>query len=251
MNLASLAGLGFLLEPQTALGRWRYLITNFSPHSGGAFELIQPGLQILAVILSARVLAGARHRGFPWYIVILWTVGVLLWPQIGLPLYLAFLLWRAPTPGSIKPPYRFVLPLTYLLLCGVWLGWGFYRRYYTLEAYLSRAQQYSILTWHNQSAQELRQALTLEESPHTRNLLGQELAAAGHPEEAIAEFRRAQQNGEPDELLPLRLALALDVTNHTDEAAAEYRRFLQSPYCASGVGERCEAARGRLAAGKK
>lgn len=239
----------FLFEPQTVWERWRYLVENFRLQSGGSFELIKPAFLVLAVFVSAWVLASARKRGLSWWAVALWTAGALLGPQVFAPLYLAFLLWRKP--ARIKPPHRLAWPALYLAVGLGWLGWGFYLEYQSLDARLARAQQFRLLTWHNSAARELRAALALEESPRTRNLLGQELAAAGRHEEAVTEFRAALQNAEPDELLPLRLGQSLDVINRPQDAAPQYLRFLQSPYCAAGNEEKCQWAQARLEALKK
>jgi hypothetical protein len=221
------AWLAFFLEPATVWERWRYFAENFSPHSGGSFELIHPAFLVLAALASALTLASARKRGLPWYATLFWTIGSLICPQVFAPLYVAFLLWFSPQTPATRPPYRFLLPALYLCICLGWLGWRSYRAYYTLDAHLARANQYRISNWHQLAANELRAALAFEDSAHVRNLLGNELAAAGNWEESLQEFYLAGKLGDNSAELLFNQGNALWRLERKDEAKQVYEKFRQ------------------------
>lgn len=87
----------------------------------------------------------------------------------------------------------------------------------------------------------------MEENAHTRNLLGIELAAAGQLEAALAEFRAAERGGEPDDQLPYRIAMTLDMLNRSNEAVPEYQKFLNTRQCTESYPDpQCAAARARV-----
>jgi hypothetical protein len=252
MTAAVAMNVAWGLEPGTRLEIVKYLAENFSFTSGGALELIRPAFVLLAACVSAWVLASARRRGLAWHAAAAWTAGALLWPQVVGPLYVAFLVWRAPV-AKVRPAWRFMLPLLYLAATLGWFGWRFQREFYSLDARLARARQYRLYNWHERAADELRGALALEDDPHTRHLLGVELSKLGRYEEAVAELQNAASRGETDELLYLRLAQLLDELKRGAEAAPSYRAYLASPACQppETAPDFCALARKRLAALEK
>jgi hypothetical protein len=133
-------------------------------------------------------------------------------------------------PASLRLKRR-ALPLLYafaLLLAGAVY---FYRDYHSFDAHLMRAANAQLRNRRNDAIREYRAALRLADDAHTHKLLGILLAQAGQTEAALAEFRAAERGGEPDELLPYRIASALDTLGRAAEAAGEYRKFLQGSLC--------------------
>ena len=250
--------------------------------AGELFELTRPAAFALSALLSAWVLASARRHGFALYAVAAWTLGTLFFPLIILPIYLIIRAARrrqqratqpteqpqendnAPsarptiestteqTPEEAareaRPRLRLLLPLLYLLAVLSIGALFYYRDAQGIDAHLARANRARLLGQRDKTINEYRAALKLEENAHTRNLLGIELAAAGQLEAALAEFRIAEQAGEPDEELPYRIAAALDALKRTSEAAPEYRKFLGTRRCTGGYPDpQCAAARARVA----
>lgn len=122
-----------------------------------------------------------------------------------------------------------------------------YHDYYSFDAHLARAANALLLNQRTDAIREYRAALCLADDAHTRKLLGIQLAEDGQTEAALAEFRAAERGGEPDELLPYRVASALDTLGRAAEAADEYRKFLRSSLCAPPSPEtRCTEAAARL-----
>jgi len=90
---------------------------------------------------------------------------------------------------------------------------------------------------------EYRAALREEDDPHTHKLLGIELSEAGYWSEALSELRLAEQRGEPDDLLILRIGKLLETLNQPNQARLEYKRFLNSNLCTQAMPDkRCERA---------
>lgn len=236
--------------------------------AGEFFELLRPAAFALAALASACVLASARRRGFALYAVALWTLGTLFFPLIILPLYLIARAHarrrertiatsnptdEAATPEanvSCKPlKWRLALPALYALMIFSIGSLLFYLDYQSTDAHLARANQARLLNQRAKVIREYRAALRLEDNPHTHNLLGVELAADGRWEEALTEFRAAEQGGEPDEEIYLHIATALDALTRPNEATLEYQKFLNTPRCAQdNPYTQCEAARVRLQA---
>ena len=62
--------------------------------------------------------------------------------------------------------------------------------------------------------------------------------------EALSELRRAEQGGEQDDLVILRIGSLLDALDQPHQARLEYQRFILSPLCTQPVPDwRCETAR--------
>ena len=161
--------------------------------AGELFELIRPVVVVVSILLSTWVLASARKR-FSIYIAFAWAVGTLFLPLVVAPVYLVVILFRH-TPVR-SPRWRFSLPLAYgaVLLA----GFGFYLNHetQTVDAHLARANQAKLVDDRAAAIREYRRALTLENNPHTRKLLAIELANDGQLNEAVSEFRLAEQGGE-------------------------------------------------------
>ena len=126
----------------------------------------------------------------------------------------------------------------------------FFTHYYrSLDAHLARASAAKLNNQHERAAREYRAALRLTDDPHTRKLLGLELAAAQQWTEALTELRVAARGGEPDAALPYHIAMALDALGRSDEATTEYRNFLAGELCArSPPDARCLRAQVRAQA---
>ena len=161
--------------------------------AGQLFDLIMPAGFALSALLSTWVLASARRRFQLLYAFAL-ALGTLFLPLIVLPIYLATMLWCRKT----GPPasWRFALPLLYATLTLSTIGVFFYFDSRSVDAHLARATQAKLVEDSNTAIREYRQALALEEDPHTHKLLAIELANAGQIEEAISEFQIAERGGE-------------------------------------------------------
>jgi hypothetical protein len=107
----------------------------------------------------------------------------------------------------------------------------FYRDYYSFDAHLARAASARLLYRRDIAIREYRAALRLAEDAHTRKLLAVQLAEDRQTEAALAEFRAAERGGEPDEMIPYRVASSLDALGRAAEATDEYRKFLRSSLC--------------------
>jgi len=162
--------------------------------AGELFDLIRPAVLLVSAVISACVLASARKR-FPLYVAFAWAAGTLFFPLIVTPLYLAVLLfWRRP---ARAPRWRWLLPLVYGVVVIATISFYFYLDHQSVDAHLARATQAKLVDDHATAIREYRQALAIENNPHTRKLLAIELAENGNSNDAIAEFRLAQQGGEP------------------------------------------------------
>src|SRR5262245_10961292 len=162
--------------------------------AGELFDLIMPAAYVASALLSTWVLASARKR-----VGLLSALGLalatLLLPVVVFPLYLAaIIIWRRP----VKPPprWRYALPLLYAAIILSTIGLYVYFDSRTVDAHLARAARAKLVYDHHAAIKEYRQALTLEDDPHTHKLLAIELANAGYTLEAESEFRLAQQGGE-------------------------------------------------------
>ena len=167
------------------------LRTNIS--AGQLFELIMPAAFALSALLSTWVLASARRRFQLPYAFGL-AVGTLFLPLIVFPIYLVTMLWRKKTVPPAR--WRYSLPLLYATVSLSAIGIYFYLDSRSVDAHLARATQAKLVEDSNTAIREYRKALALEDDPHTHKLLAIELANAGHVEEAISEFKIAEQGGE-------------------------------------------------------
>ena len=224
--------------------------------AGEFFELLRPAAYVLSVVLSIWVLASARRRGYRWFAGLAWALGTFFLPFVVLPFFLICLIFisrpssgesaavsNSPSP-SPSISYRFLLPTVYgsilLIATGVYL----YRDHNTVDAHLARAAQAKLSSKSAKTIREYRAALSLEDNSHTHKLLGIELAEAGQWTEALNEFRLAERGGEPDELLPFRIAQVLKASGQHSAAVIEYQRFLNSHACTQQLPDsRCEVAR--------
>ena len=162
--------------------------------AGELFDFIRPVFLLLAALISLWVLASARKR-FSLLIAFAWAVATLFLPLVVFPAYLAvILLWRRPVRAR---RWRFLLPLAYGVVVIAALGLYFYVDHQSVDAHLARANQAKLVEDHGTAIREYRGALAVEDNPHTHKLLAIELANAGQLNEALAEFRLAQQGGEP------------------------------------------------------
>ncbi len=167
------------------------LKTNMS--AGELFDLIMPAAYVASALLSTWVLASARKR-FQLHFAFALALATLFLPVVTFPLYLAAIIWRRPD----KPPqrWRYALPLLYAAILLSAIGLFVYFDGRTVDAHLARAARAKLVYDHNTAIKEYRQALAVEDNPHTRKLLATELANAGYTSEANEEFRLAQQGGE-------------------------------------------------------
>lgn len=162
--------------------------------AGELFELIRPGVILISILLSAWVLASARKR-FGILIAFAWAVGTLFLPLVVLPIYLTvILLWQRPVRTR---RLRFVLPIAYAACLLAGLGIFLNHERDTPDNCFARATQAKLREDHAAAIREYRCALAIENDPHTHKLLALELVRTGQLDEAAAEFRLAQQGGEP------------------------------------------------------
>ncbi|HZH91771.1 MAG TPA: hypothetical protein VEX70_14285 [Pyrinomonadaceae bacterium] len=123
----------------------------------------------------------------------------------------------------------------------------FYRDYHSFDAHLVRATKARLLNRRADAIREYRAALSHADDAHTHKLLGIQLAEDGQTKAALAEFRAAERGSDPDELLPYRVASALDALGRAAEASEEYRKFLRGGLCVSSSPDaRCAEASARV-----
>jgi tetratricopeptide (TPR) repeat protein len=263
------------------------LIPRWSISAGELFELTRPASFALSALISTWVFASARRRGFPLYAALAWALTTLFYTLIILPIYLIVRASRRRTERSAQKqrqedtdsPFidsslestsepisestaesisgtpqperklrlRFMLPLLYLLAVVSLGALFYYMDLQTIDAHLARANRARLLGQRDKTIREYRAALKLEDNAHTHNLLGIELAAGNQLEEALAEFRAAERENEPDDALFYRIATTLDALNRTSEAAPEYQKFLGTRLCTQSYPDpQCAAARARV-----
>lgn len=250
--------------------------------TGRLLEWLLPFAFALAALLSTFVLWDARRARLPTHLTTAAALGTLAFAPLFFPLYLLLRLFApGPPPGAQAVPCADMtgaqtsptargaattrgagrrdsrrspaaLPLLYLaalLAAGALL---FCRDYHSLDAHLARAADARLRGQRARAIAEYRAALRLEDSPHTRKLLGIELAAAARHEEAAREFRAALAGGEPDDALHFHLAQSLDLLGSEEEAADEYLAFARSRSCNQPLPDRrCAAAGSVSAAGRR
>lgn len=161
--------------------------------AGQLFDLIMPAAFALSALLSTWVLASARKRFQLAYAFGL-AIGTLFLPLIVFPIYLVIMLWSKKTGPPAR--WRYALPLLYAAISLSTIAILFYLDSRSVDAHLSRATQAKLVEDSNTAIREYRKALALEDDPHIHKLLAIELANAGQVEEAISEFRIAEQAGE-------------------------------------------------------
>jgi hypothetical protein len=211
--------------------------------AGELFELVRPVISIVSAVVATWVLASARRR-FAIYIAVVIAVGTFFFPLILFPLYLAvLLLWPRPRFASVR--WRFAIPLAFLALTVGSIAIYKYIDDRRVDTHLSRAMMAKLASDPSGSIREYRRALEIEDSPHTHKLLAYALEDAGLFGEAIIEFRKAEQGGEPDDTIPFRVALLMDRRNQKKESVEEFKKFLGSSTCKE-IDYRCEAARQRV-----
>lgn len=235
---------------------------KFDISAGGFFELIRPGVIVLSALASIWVLTSARRHRFLDYAAIGWALGTLLFPLITLPLYLIarFLRHRSEQahagPEARKafsslhaPRWRIAIPLAYATVVLSLIGFYLYWDYQSVDGHLARAADAKVSGKRGETIDEYRAALKLEDNPHTRKLLAIELADTGDLSGALFEFRKAEQDGETDDLIAFYIARLLDSFNLPNQATLEYKRFLESTVCTQPVPDaRCASASGRVQA---
>jgi len=239
--------------------------------AGEFFESLRPAAFALSAFLSTWVLTSARRWGYQLYSGLAWALATFFFPLVVLPIYL-IVRYRAKrsirlhdneckagtespnvvqtvpakTPGR-KVEHRMLAPLVYGVLLLVVTSVYLYRDYNSVDGHLARATQAKLASQPAKTIREYRNALALENNPHTHKLLGIELAESGQWTEALKEFRLAEQGGEPDDSLPFRMAQTLEATDRRAEAVAEYKKFLSSDACKEApLDDRCVVARERV-----
>lgn len=210
--------------------------------AGELFDFIMPAVFVLSALVSTWVLASARKR-FSLPNAILFAVGTLFLPLITFPLYLVAMMWRP----KIGPPkkWRYALPLIYGVIIMSAIAAFYYLDSRSVDAHLARATQARLKEDRGTAIREYRQALALEDNPHTHKLLAIELANADYLTEAISEFRLAEQGGEPDDSINYWLGVLLERLNLTNQARLEFEKFLLSETCRR-EDPRCEEVRANL-----
>ena len=208
---------------------------RFDISAGEFFELIRPAVLVLSALVSVWVLASARRRFAPT-VAVLWALATLFFPLIFLPLYLILRFVRkrrslVPQTEDEKLVWRITIPLAYAVIVLSLIGFYLYREQMSVDAHLARAAQARVRGDRVRTIAEYHAALRQEDDPHTHKLLAIELADAGDRSEALSEFRRAEQGGEPDDMMAYRMGMLLDSTNNPNEARLQYQKFLASKAC--------------------
>jgi tetratricopeptide (TPR) repeat protein len=213
--------------------------------AGELFDLIRPAVILVSALISIWVLASARKR-FPLYVAFIWAAATLFLPLVALPVYWSvILLWRR----SVRSPrWRFALPLIYGLVLLTSITCYLYLDKQSADAHLARATQAKLIEDHASVVREYRRALALEDNPHTHKLLAIELAETSNLNEAVSEFRRAQEGGEPDDRIYYELGLLFERLKQNDEARIEFDKFVKTTACQTTAETRCDDARERLRA---
>jgi tetratricopeptide (TPR) repeat protein len=218
--------------------------TGWQISADALFESLRPVSFALAALLSACVLADAWRRGFSIYTIALWTLATLFLPHIALPLYLAALILfpkqvkQADATRKIRTRrarpiiLRIAAPTLYLLGVLTLGAFYFYLDSRSVDGLLARANEAKLMGQRDETMRALRAALAGGDDPHTRKLLGVELAAAGRYDEALGELQAAASGGEPDDKIHYHIAATLDALHRPTEAIVSYWRFLQTNLCA-------------------
>ena len=211
--------------------------------AGELFDLIMPAAVAVSALISTWVLASARKRFQLQYALAL-AVGTMFLPVIVFPIYLVLMMWRE----KIGPPrrWRYSLPLLYGVIALSATAAYFYFDNRSVDAHLARATRAKLVEDSTTAIREYREALASEDDPHTHKLLAIELANSGYVTEAIAEFRTAEEGGEPDDLISFRVGLLLERINLAGQARMEFEKFLMSETCRQQRDDLCDVARESL-----
>jgi hypothetical protein len=221
------------------------VIPQIKISAGELFELIKPAVLILSALLSTWVFISARRR-FSFLFALLWALASFFLTPIVLPLYLMVLLFRR---GIIHRQLRWKLlaPLAYALFMLAGVGVYLRQQNQGVDFHLARAEHSKLRGNRTETIAEYRAALLEQDDPHTRKLLGIELYESGYWTESLGELRKAEQEGESDDLVIFRIATLLDLLNLTSQAQLEYKRFLESGSCVQPLPDlQCESARKRI-----
>jgi len=219
--------------------------------AGEFFDLIRPAFLVLAALLSTWVLVNAQRGGFGIYISLAWALATFFIPLVVFPLYLAVKLQRHQPPKQSQPVKTpragFLTPVLYLTAILTFIAISELRESNSVDMHLARATQAKLAGDRRGAIGEYKEALAIEDDPHTRKLLGLEFSDDGDWVAALAEFRLAERGGEPDNLLPFRIARLLDALNQPNQALMEYKKFVYSDSCVNARPDyRCEVAKRRL-----
>src|SRR4030095_1632078 len=207
------------------------------------FDLLRPVVVVASALLSTWILISSRKR-FPFYQALLWAITTFLFPLILLPLYWVVLLWKRPQ-VYLLVRHRFTIPLAYLvIILGIAAGYKYFDDR-SVDAYLARATNAKVKSNPMSAIREYREALKIEDTPHTRKLLAMTLEDAGLYGEAITEYRAAESGGEPDDSIHYRLGVLLEKSAQQGQSTMEFKRFVSSETCWH-VDDRCNDARQRL-----
>ena len=211
--------------------------------AGELFDLIRPATTFLSILASTLILASARKR-FAFHIAIFWAGVALFLPLVIVPIYLiTILLIRSEAVYPIQG--RIIFPTVYLVITLAVFVVYEYQDLHSVDAHLARATFAKVNSDQITAIQQYRQALQIEENPHTHKLLALSLMEAGMNTEAISEFRLAERGDEPDDLIPLNVGYLLEKSGLKDEAVLEYKKFLTTKSCLK-VDARCDSARETL-----
>ena len=212
------------------------------------FDLVRPAAVVASALLSTFVFWSSLKR-YPFYLSLLWAIATFFLPLIVLPIYgLVLLLKRSK--AAPRARLQFILPVVYLIII---LSTAATYKYFddrSIDAYLARAANARVRLNPQAAIQEYREALKIEDTPHTRKLLAATLEEAGVNSEAIDEYRAAERGDEPDDMIHYRLGVLLEKGNEKDEALIEFRKFVSSDTCLH-VDDWCEDARQKINAVKK
>ena len=170
------------------------MISRLNISAGELFELINPIVVVISMLLSAWVLASARKR-FPSLLAFGWAIGTLFLPFVVLPVYLAVILIRRWPVRSRR--WRWLLPLAYATILLAGAGIVFWHESGNVDDLLARATQAKLADDYATAIECYRRALTIENNAHIRKLLAIEMANAGELNGAVRELRLAEQGGEP------------------------------------------------------
>jgi hypothetical protein len=153
--------------------------------------------------------------------------------------------------SSSTPRWRVAIPLTYATAVLSLIGFYLYWDHHSVDGHLTRAAHAKISGKRAGTINEYRAALNLEDDPHTRKLLARELADTGDWTGALVELRKAEQGGEPDDLIAFYIGSLLDLLNLPNQATLEYQRFLETTACTQPLpDERCAVASVRVEAAR-
>ena len=201
---------------------------------------------IVSALLSTWILSNARKH-FSFLVALLWALATFILTPIILPIYLIALLLRRGRAVPNEVPWKLAIPLVYcvVIIAGITVYLANERK--GVDAHLARAAYAKLRGNHPETIAEYRAALLEKDDPHTRKLLGLELIESGQWTEALGELRKAEREGEPDDLVIFRIASLLDLLRLPSQAQLEYKRFLESDLCIQPLPDpRCERARRRI-----